>query len=57
VLDHASRAFSFGSKMAVDGTTKWPEEGGRAPWPRKAVPDPAVEERMRERLRAWGVTR
>jgi 4-hydroxy-3-polyprenylbenzoate decarboxylase len=56
VLDHASREFSFGSKMGLDGTTKWPEEGGRAPWPRKAVPDPDVEARMRERLRAWGVT-
>jgi 4-hydroxy-3-polyprenylbenzoate decarboxylase len=55
VLDHASREFSFGSKMAVDGTTKWPEEGGRAPWPKKAVPDPEVEARMKEKIQAWGL--
>ncbi len=27
VLDHASRAFSYGSKLIIDGTKKHPEEG------------------------------
>jgi 4-hydroxy-3-polyprenylbenzoate decarboxylase len=28
VLDHSSRAFSYGGKLLIDGTTKLPEEGG-----------------------------
>ena len=28
VLDHSSRAFSFGSKLIIDGTSKHEEEGG-----------------------------
>ncbi|HEY7860861.1 MAG TPA: menaquinone biosynthesis decarboxylase, partial [Gemmatimonadaceae bacterium] len=27
VLDHSSRAFTYGSKMGLDATQKWPEEG------------------------------
>ena len=33
VLDHASRAFTYGSKMGIDATTKWPEEGFQRNWP------------------------
>jgi 4-hydroxy-3-polyprenylbenzoate decarboxylase len=33
VLDHASRGFTFGSKMGIDGTRKWPEEGFAREWP------------------------
>ena len=32
-LDHSARAQSFGSKMGIDGTKKWPEEGFDRPWP------------------------
>src|SRR6202521_254407 len=32
-LDHASRLVNFGSKMGVDATSKWPEEGFTRPWP------------------------
>jgi len=32
VLDHASRAWSYGSKLVLDGTTKHEEEGGDVPW-------------------------
>jgi len=31
VLDHASRSWSYGSKLIIDGTVKHPEELGRAP--------------------------
>jgi 4-hydroxy-3-polyprenylbenzoate decarboxylase len=34
VLDHASRAFTYGSKMGIDATRKWPEEGFTRNWPR-----------------------
>jgi 4-hydroxy-3-polyprenylbenzoate decarboxylase len=33
VLDHASRAFTYGSKMGIDATRKWPEEGFDRNWP------------------------
>jgi 4-hydroxy-3-polyprenylbenzoate decarboxylase len=34
VLDHSSRAFSYGSKMGIDATRKLPEEGFTRQWPR-----------------------
>ena len=33
VLDHASRLPQYGSKVGIDGTRKWPEEGFTRPWP------------------------
>jgi 4-hydroxy-3-polyprenylbenzoate decarboxylase len=32
-LDHASRLANYGSKMGIDATKKWPEEGFTRPWP------------------------
>ena len=32
-LDHASRLPNYGSKMGVDATRKWPEEGFERRWP------------------------
>ena len=32
-LDHASRLPNFGSKMGIDATRKWPQEGFTRPWP------------------------
>jgi 4-hydroxy-3-polyprenylbenzoate decarboxylase len=44
VLDHASRRFTFGSKMGIDGTKKWPEEGFDRNWPEVIEMDPATRE-------------
>ena len=33
VLDHSSRAFTYGSKLGLDATRKLPEEGFARPWP------------------------
>src|SRR5215204_5216316 len=33
VLDHSSRAFTYGSKMGIDATRKLPEEGFTREWP------------------------
>ena len=33
VLDHSSRAFTYGSKMGIDATRKFPEEGFARDWP------------------------
>lgn len=47
-LDHASRGPAFGSKMGIDGTRKWPEEGVTRiqPWPEVVRMDPAVVAKM-----------
>jgi 4-hydroxy-3-polyprenylbenzoate decarboxylase len=42
-LEHASRLPSFGSKMGVDATTKWPSEGFTRPWPDEIKMDPEVK--------------
>src|SRR3989441_6314225 len=39
VLDHSSRGFTFGSKMGIDATRKWKEEGFAREWPNKIVMD------------------
>ena len=39
VLDHSSRAFSYGSKMGIDATRKLPEEGFTRQWPRVIAMD------------------
>ena len=39
VLDHASRAFTYGSKMGIDATKKFPEEGFTRNWPPLIIMD------------------
>jgi 4-hydroxy-3-polyprenylbenzoate decarboxylase len=45
VLDHSSRAFTYGSKMGLDATKKLPEEGFSRNWP------PLIEMDARTRQR------
>jgi 4-hydroxy-3-polyprenylbenzoate decarboxylase len=44
VLDHASRRFTFGSKLGIDGTRKWPEEGFDRNWPAVIEMDDATRD-------------
>jgi len=46
VLDHSSRAFTYGSKMGIDATRKWPEEGFTRNWPRVIEMDDATRQRI-----------
>ena len=46
VLDHASSSFTFGTKMGIDGTKKWPEEGFDREWPEKIVMSNDVREKV-----------
>jgi 4-hydroxy-3-polyprenylbenzoate decarboxylase len=48
VLDHASQEFTFGSKMGIDATRKWPEEGFHRQWPEKIVMDEATRRKIDE---------
>ena len=54
-LDHASRLPNFGSKMGVDATRKWPEEGFSRPWPDVARLPPDVGLRVDELWRKAGL--
>lgn len=46
VLDHSSRAFTYGSKMGIDGTRKWKEEGFDREWPAPIVMDEETKRRV-----------
>jgi len=47
-LEHASRLPNFGSKMGIDATRKWPEEGFTRPWPNEIEMTPEVKKRIDE---------
>ncbi|BAU23482.1 hypothetical protein THC_1103 [Caldimicrobium thiodismutans] len=46
VLDHASPEVGFGSKMCIDATRKWKEEGYRREWPEEAIMSEEVKKRV-----------
>ncbi|MEE8550706.1 MAG: menaquinone biosynthesis decarboxylase [Gemmatimonadota bacterium] len=48
VLDHSARAFTYGSKMGIDATRKWPEEGFTREWPDRIVMDPETRRKVDE---------
>jgi len=48
VLDHASAHFTFGSKMGIDGTRKWKDEGFLREWPELITMDAATRQRVDE---------
>jgi 4-hydroxy-3-polyprenylbenzoate decarboxylase len=45
-LDHAARLQDFGSKMGIDATRKWPEEGYGGRWPDEIRMDRATSSRV-----------
>ncbi len=45
-LDHASRLPNFGSKMGIDATRKWPEEGFQRDWPDEILMSREVKDRV-----------
>ncbi|MSO20646.1 MAG: menaquinone biosynthesis decarboxylase [Acidobacteria bacterium] len=42
-LDHSSRMPNLGSKMGIDATRKWPQEGFTRPWPDELKMDPRIK--------------
>jgi len=47
-LDHASPLPHYGSKMGVDCTRKWPEEGFARDWPEVIEMDPEIKKKVDE---------
>ncbi|HXO83918.1 MAG TPA: menaquinone biosynthesis decarboxylase, partial [Gemmatimonadales bacterium] len=55
VLDHSSRGFTYGSKMGIDATRKWKEEGFTREWPNKIVMDAETKQRVDEKWKDLGI--
>jgi 4-hydroxy-3-polyprenylbenzoate decarboxylase len=55
VLDHSSRAFTFGSKMVLDATKKLPEEGFTREWPELIVMDEATRKKVDAKWASLGI--
>ena len=54
-LDIAASQDLFGSKVGVDCTRKWPEEGMQRPWPEDIVMSPEVKELVTRRWQEYGL--
>jgi 4-hydroxy-3-polyprenylbenzoate decarboxylase len=54
-LDHASRLPWYGSKMGVDATRKWKEEGFTRPWPDAIVMSGAMKAQVTRRWAEYGL--
>ncbi|MBM4086766.1 MAG: UbiD family decarboxylase, partial [Planctomycetes bacterium] len=54
VLDHASPLPRAGSKMGIDATKKWPEEGHPREWPDEIEMSPDVKKLVDGRWREYG---
>ena len=55
VLDHSSRAFTYGSKMGIDATRKWKEEGFTREWPNRIVMDEDTKRRVNAMWKELGI--
>lgn len=54
-LDHASRLPNYGSKMGVDATRKWPQEGFTRRWPDVLKMDATVKQKVDSLWRKAGM--
>src|SRR5271154_7114187 len=56
-LDHSSRLPNYGSKMGIDATRKWKEEGFVRPWPDVIRMPAEVKQRVNQLWKKAGVDR
>ena len=55
VLDHSSRAFTYGSKMVLDATKKLPEEGFTREWPDVITMDDETKKKVDAKWASLGI--
>ena len=55
VLDHSSRGFTFGSKMVLDATKKFPEEGFTREWPGVITMDETTKKKVDAKWASLGI--
>jgi 4-hydroxy-3-polyprenylbenzoate decarboxylase len=56
-LDHAARRQDFGSKMGIDATRKWREEGFQGRWPDEIIMDEVTKKRVDSIWQQLGLVR
>lgn len=49
ILDHATPLWAFGSKVGIDATKKWPEEGFNREWPEEIAMSDSIQQKVTER--------
>lgn len=54
-LDISASQDLFGSKVGVDCTRKWPEEGMQRPWPDDIVMSEEIKQRVTQRWKEYGL--
>ncbi len=54
-LDHASPVQDLGSKLGIDATTKWKEEGYAREWPERIEMDEGVKEFVKKKWKEYGI--
>jgi len=54
-LDHSSPQPRYGTRLGVDATRKWPEEGHPREWPEPLAMDPAVVAKVDGRWSEYGI--
>lgn len=54
-LDHSSPLPHYGSKMGIDATTKWPEEGHTRQWPGDIVMTQDIKEQVNRKWQSYGL--
>lgn len=53
-LDHSSPVPRFGTRLGIDATKKWPEEGHTRPWPEPLAMTDAIKELVSRRWSEYG---
>jgi len=54
-LDHSSNMPKYGSKMGIDATKKWPEEGHTREWPDDIVMDEETRQMVDRKWKEYGL--
>jgi 4-hydroxy-3-polyprenylbenzoate decarboxylase len=53
ILDHATPLWAYGSKMGIDATKKWPEEGFTRDWPDEIEMDEKTKAQVNEKWKSY----
>lgn len=54
-LDHSSPNAFFGTRLGIDATQKWPEEGHTRPWPDDVTMDETTKNKVTKRWAEYGL--
>lgn len=55
ILSHSSPYPGYGSKIGLDATVPWPEEGQVRPWPKEIEMDAKIKEKVEKRWAEYGL--